>query len=1159
MMRLLKTLVPALLSYVGLAAGICAAAEPQQAPIIINERFTDTSGFKQLNLNQAQWRVVDGELRNVPAPLVDAMTAFEFGDADWNDYEITFKLRRVQSYPQKDQHFGIFVRDSAAGGVRLYCRGEAINYWVDARHEILGMLAQPLAAGPQAPWTAFRITVNGPQVKVYADNVLVGTIDQVALAAGKIRFYAYNVDLALKDLNVTVSRTGEKNSTSNATSKNLLHNSSFEQCTLDDLPDYWGVPHWGLCDPYWAVNFEEWQKHFITDKTVAYDGKRSLKIVNPENTPSFGLTLWSVCLSVKQNEKYRFSAYLKSAPAGLKVTLDKETFTLTDHWQRYSTTFVNDNKQGPYSDMLNLVVLEKGTVWIDAVQLETGLLTDYQPLKNEQQQLDVQEGNVNKVLTEVPKYQPPYYARTLTLTGKLDDQIWAKVPKMAFVNTAGGTVEDSTEARVWYNDQGLYIGVKCVDRQAGKNQCGVTARDGNIWDDPALELFIDPQLSRNYYYHLAVNQAGVQYDGFCGDMSWNGDWQALTYTDPAGKYWTAEIFLPFGELELDRTAGELWGFNICRENHALKEYSCWSPTYGNFHNATRFGQISIDRKVQENYYVGCSKAQLQSVSVNRASLAVKLYNHTVKDQQYNLSAQLLDQTNQPVAKFSTTVSLKKGAEETVELGQADCQAGVKYRLALELRSRDNQTRCFSGIRELETPEALAVQTQYDLYTGEDTMLTRTQLNLSGKLLTGASLSLKICDAAGQAVLAQTVDQLQPEIDTAFEIKTLKNGDYVLNATLNTPGNALTATKAFRKLPPVKHEVKADHFSRMFTVNGQPFLPVGMALERNQTAECLKYYAENGINSINIVVGDQLTDYPGMAKILDAAAEHNLKVMLQFHAPRDENAKQLVAKFIQAFKDHPAVLTWFLYDEVFTVDWGKSNYPAVVTGCKEFKQLEPYHPSMINENSYGLSFLKSANLDFPGDIVSVDYYAFPPSGNLQLVSTYAKAMWDAGKRDGKPCSMYLFGAGYTFWASRDLTPAEQEFETYVAIINGIRGVYYFADHPKSKSHWARMKRLFQELKELAPILASTIKAPVIKCNAPEIEFLVKKTATGVYLIAVNNTTEPVKARFDLSEVKTAGDHAKTLFENRDVTISHDVLADQFDGFQRHVYVIEEIAK
>ena len=1145
-------IIPPLLSCAWMAAGNSTFAENNQTQIIINESFADDSGFKALNINPKEWLAVGGELRNVPG----VMKKFTFGDDAWNDYDIEFKLRRLEVSP-KDQHFGVLTRLSPEGETRLYSRGDSVIYMTGARHGVLGSLPRPMAAAPDAPWTSFRIAVKGARITVHADSALIGSVDNVTPAAGKISFYAYGVDIAIKDLKVVVSRAGEKNTVSDADSKNILHNSSFEQCTLDDLPDYWGCPHWGLADSYWATRFEEWQKNFITDKTEASDGKRSLRIINPDSKPNSALTLWSVVAGAKMNETYTLSAYMRSSPAGVKVKMGsadgkQETFTLTDEWRRYSTVFIRE-KNGLYADMVQIEPQGKGSVWIDAVQLENGPLTDYQPMKNERQQLQAEEGNVNKILTEVPKYEPPYFDENIPLTGKLDDRIWEKVPKMKFVTLSGGSVKDPTEAQVWYSGKGLYIGVKCYGRNANQNKCSVTSRDGNVWNDSSLEFFIDPQLSRNYYYHLAVNQIGTQYDGFNGDMSWNGDWKAVTHTDPEGKYWSAELFLPFGEFGIDPTIGDWQGFNICRENHALKEYSCWSPTFGSFHNATRFGQISVDRKVMENYFVGCSGAQLNSISSKSAALAVNLFNNTGRNQDYTLSARITDPKNQEIAKFSLPASLQKGASQTVALGNINCTAGVKYRLELNLVSKENGVLRYSGVKDLETPESAALLTQYDIYTKETMIRAKVNLNIGDDLLTGAQMTLKICDSEGKEVLRKAVYKVQRETETEISIVSLKNGDYILNAELITASESFSSSRKFRKLPPRENEVKADHFSRMMTVNGKTFFPAGIALEGNSAAECIKYYAENGFNSFNVNV--KLNDYPAMAKILDAAAQNSAKVLFQFHAPKNDDEMKNTVKFIETFKNHPAVLAWFVYDEVFTIDWGKKNYQAVTAGCKELKQLEPYHPIILNENSYGLSFLKNGKLDFPGDVISVDYYAYPPSRSLQLVSTYSKSMSEAGKKDGKPCWIYIFGGGYTFWASRDLTPAEQEFETYAAIINGIRGIHYFGDHPKSKSHWARMKSLIQEMKELAPILASTLTAPVVKCNNPAIEFLVKKTEEGVYLIAVNNTTEPLNIRFDLSAAKSSGDYAEALFENREIKISKNILEDSFADFQRHAYRIK----
>ena len=62
-----------------------------------------------------------------------------------------------------------------------------------------------------------------------------------------------------------------------------------------------------------------------------------------------------------------------------------------------------------------------------------------------------------------------------------------------------------------------------------------------------------------------------------------------------------------------------------------------------------------------------------------------------------------------------------------------------------------------------------------------------------------------------------------------------------------------------------------------------------------------------------------------------------------------------------------------------------------------------------------------------------------------------------RADGRPGWIYLLGAGYAFWASRDLTPAEHEVSAYVSLVNGVSGVYYFASHPKSASAWERITR------------------------------------------------------------------------------------------------------
>ena len=41
--------------------------------------------------------------------------------------------------------------------------------------------------------------------------------------------------------------------------------------------------------------------------------------------------------------------------------------------------------------------------------------------------------------------------------------------------------------------------------------------------------------------------------------------------------------------------GDIWGMNFCRVRRTVNpgEYSCWSPTFGDFNRPERFGRIVV--------------------------------------------------------------------------------------------------------------------------------------------------------------------------------------------------------------------------------------------------------------------------------------------------------------------------------------------------------------------------------------------------------------------------------------------------------------------------------------------------------------------------------------------------------------------------------------
>jgi len=1131
-------------------------------PTLIVADFTEQKlELPNLKLNQKYWVVSDNALKTVNS--TEQMITFSFGEDDWQDYEVEFRIKRIKLNP-KDQHFGLFVRcngedlSKTTSSLRLYSEGSriALQEKVDnkqTRHCSLGPLPKPMGVGKSSPWVSFRIALNDRQAKVYMDNTLVGTVDDVLPTNGKIIFYAYNLDLWIDNLKVMVMGMSDSSLKASTPVRNILHNSSFEQRTLDRLPDYWGCNAWGIVDPYWVAHYEEWVKNYGVDNQIAFEGGYSMRINNPfDKKDSSALCLRSICIGTKLKQKYTFSAYMKSNQKGMKVSFNGQEIVLSDEWRRYSNSFINNGKS-LYDDMINVHPLGKGTFWIDAAQLEEGDSATPYHRSFESSPLQVQEGKAEKVITEVPQFKPRRLNESAILDGRLEDPVWKKTEKLELVAINGQAAIEKTEARIWYNDDGIYIGVKCFDENAGKNKCKELKREGTVWNDPSIELFIDPKLTRNYYYQLAFNQKGVQFDAYCGDISWNGLWRTATYTDPKGKYWSAEVFLPFGEMGIDRGTGEWWGLNICRNNLNKKEYNCWSPTYGGYHTPERFGQIHINREVLDNYCFDCSQSEFRRVSEDKVLLSVKMVNNSGRKGEFLLDAELKSATDKEIVKFKQPVTFVGDESKSIVLGEITGAADEKYNLHIRLCSQDGKKVYYTGNKCLEMPNYFWMMPQYSLYTHEDEMLIKTKINLNEDNLHGAKLEFAICNSNGETVLKKVVTKLERETDVTLEIKDLAQGSYSLKASLeNKQGRVLSClNEKFRKFPPVPYEVKIDRISRMTVVDGKHFMPLGFAWEGELTPEVLEYLSKSGVNSI--VYWPHL-NYSKTQSVLDNAKKVEIKVQIGMNAKNKDQA----IKFMEHFKKHPALLAWDIFDEAFTVQWGKENYQLISDRCIELKEIDPYHPIFINENQYGLSYLKNKKLDFPGEIVSIDYYAWTPSGNIPVTADYVRLMESMGRKKGKPNWIFLLGAGYAFWASRDYTPVEHEFSTYASVINGASGIYYFASHPKSESSWNRIKRIFKELNELTPVIASPLKSPPVKCAAPSIQLIVKTYGNATYIIAVNSSKESISARFDLSDLNSDGGKtsAKVLFEKRQAEIRNGIMEDTFAGYQRHVYVIEK---
>ena len=138
-----------------------------------------------------------------------------------------------------------------------------------------------------------------------------------------------------------------------------------------------------------------------------------MMIVNEhDDVPGPSYILRSCNARTTSNEPYTLSAWMKTDAEAVPVKLGDSLVTVTRDWRRYSVPFVNQGRS-LYDDMVNIIPQAKGTLWIDAVQLEAGTdATDYRPADKERRLL-AHDGNPEKQLFDVPRTTLPVKKSTI--------------------------------------------------------------------------------------------------------------------------------------------------------------------------------------------------------------------------------------------------------------------------------------------------------------------------------------------------------------------------------------------------------------------------------------------------------------------------------------------------------------------------------------------------------------------------------------------------------------------------------------------------------------------------------------------------------------------------------------------------------------------------
>ncbi|MBK9508525.1 MAG: carbohydrate binding family 9 domain-containing protein [Cytophagaceae bacterium] len=181
-------------------------------------------------------------------------------------------------------------------------------------------------------------------------------------------------------------------------------------------------------------------------------------------------------------------------------------------------------------------------------------------------------------------------SQKVTIDGKIDELAWkdaARFDEMVEFRPVMGRKEEfgnHTEAYLMYDDEGIYFGGICHERNVDSVSRELTGRDGFGTND-YIGIIFDTYKDKLNGFEYFVTPLGEQWDAKMTsaqnsnnggeDFSWNAVWKSKVILHNKG--WTFEIFLPYSAIRFSKDKIQDWGINITRRKRKTEQQYTWNP------------------------------------------------------------------------------------------------------------------------------------------------------------------------------------------------------------------------------------------------------------------------------------------------------------------------------------------------------------------------------------------------------------------------------------------------------------------------------------------------------------------------------------------------------------------------------------------------------
>jgi hypothetical protein len=371
-----------------------------------------------------------------------------------------------------------------------------------------------------------------------------------------------------------------------------------------------------------------------------------------------------------------------------------------------------------------------------------------------------------------------------------------------------------------------------------------------------------------------------------------------------------------------------------------------------------------------------------------------------------------------------------------------------------------------------------------------------------------------------------------------------------------------ATSDLVVLPYKPNEVKTDRLTGGLIVNQLPFFPFGFYTYSPVEPTLPEEEIIKGFNMISPYQRILPETFEERKAYMDRCAQIGMKVHFNLLSVSGgggvnsrieglgyEEKQKLLLQEINAFKDHPALLGWYIADE-------PNGYKIPPSELEEIYRIinetDPWHPVSI---VFMAPFLSSKDYEDAMDIVMADPYPLPDLPVTMVGNVAAQLRKEFEGKRPVWIVPQAFGGG-ELW-SREPTLQEIRSMTWQSIINGATGIQYFVRQgpnyfPKSPSTWAECGRMAMEVAEITPWLLSDEVPPPVETSSKNIIVSSRIHDGKLLIMAVNKVNEPSNAVIRIKGLSNG--RARSIFENRIVKVSEGFLTDYLPPYGTQVYLV-----